>query len=60
MFFGYQLTLVLTKEILYYEDIKRKLKASDINYILLGKFLCIRLYRNNLRKYSELKFAMLK
>jgi len=60
MFFGHQLTLVLTKEILYYEDSKRKLKASDINYILLSEFLCFRLYRNNLRKYTELKFAMLK
>lgn len=60
MFFGHQLTLVLTKEKLNNEDTKRKLMASDFNCILLSDFICFRLYRKNLRKYTELKFAMLK
>lgn len=38
MFFHHQLALDLTKEI-YDEDNKKKLKASDIDYILLSELV---------------------
>lgn len=55
MFFHHQLALDLTKEI-YDEDNKKKLKASDIDYILLSELVLG--YIETI--YTELKFAMLK